>query len=115
MNLRAVRTLVSAQLRQELRHPRSGRLGASRVGLTALAYGFSGLVLALSLGTAPPETVLYVAGSFGLVLAAFGIAGSYDELMGRPKDNAWLVTLPASETEQYAADRKSTRLNSSHV
>jgi len=103
MNLRAVRTLVSAQLRQELRHPRSGRLGASRVGLTALAYGFSGLVLALSLGTAPPETVLYVAGSFGLVLAAFGIAGSYDELMGRPKDNAWLVTLPASETEQYAA------------
>src|SRR5690606_3455838 len=103
MNLRAVRILASTQLRQELRHPRSGRVGASRVGLTALAYGFSGLILAVSLGAAPPETVLYVAGSFGLVLAAFGIAGSYDELMGRPKDNAWLVTLPASEAEQYAA------------
>ena len=103
MNLRAVRTLVSAQLRQELRNPRSGRVGASRVGLTALAYGFSGLVLALSVGAAPPEPVLYVASSFGLVLAAFGVAGSYDELMGRPKENAWLLTLPASEAEQYAA------------
>jgi hypothetical protein len=103
MNRRVVRTLVSAPLRQELRNPRSGRLGASRIGLTALAYGFSGLVLALSLGGAAPETVLYVGGSFGLVLAAFGVAGSYDELMGRPKDNAWLLTLPASEGEQYAA------------
>ncbi|MDX1418825.1 MAG: hypothetical protein R3181_02555 [Rubricoccaceae bacterium] len=103
MNARVVRTLTATQLRQELRHPRSGRFAASRVGLTALAYGFSGLVLAASLGAAAPETVLYVAGSFGLVLAAFGVAGSYDELMGRPKDNAWLVTLPASEAEQYAA------------
>ena len=103
MNTGAVRTLVSAQLRQELRNPRSGRFGASRVGITALAYGFSGFVLALSLGGATPETALYVAGSFGLVLAAFGVSGSYDELMGRPKDNAWLVTLPASEGEQYLA------------
>lgn len=103
MNLRAVRTLVAAQLKTELRHPKTGKFGPSRVGITALAYGFSGLVLALSLGTASPEQVIFVAGSFGLVLAAFGIAGSYDELMGRPKDNAWLTTLPASEHEHYLA------------
>lgn len=103
MNPRVVRTLVAAQLRQELRHPRSGRFGGSRVGLTALAYGFSGLLLAATLGDVPPETALFVSGSFGLVLAAFGIAGSYDVLMGRPKDHAWLVTLPASKGEQYAA------------
>ncbi len=103
MNLTAVRTLVAAQLKTELRHPKTGKFGPSRVGVTALAYGFSGLVLALSLGDAPPEQVLFVAGSFGLVLAAFGIAGSYDELMGRPKDNAWLTTLPVSEHEHYLA------------
>jgi hypothetical protein len=44
-----------------------------------------------------------VAGSFGFVLAAFGVVGSYDDLMGRPKDNAWLTTLPASEAQHYAA------------
>lgn len=70
---------------------------------TALAYGFSGLVLALSLGDAPPDQVTFVAASFGIVLAAFGVVGSYDELMGRPKENAWLATLPASEGEHYAA------------
>ena len=99
-----VRTLVAAQLKLDLRHPRTGRPGgASRMALTVLAYGFSGLVLALSLGDAKPEPVLFVAGSFGLVLAAFGITGSYDELMGRPRENAWLATLPASEGAQYTA------------
>ncbi|NNF57568.1 MAG: hypothetical protein HKN04_04935 [Rhodothermaceae bacterium] len=103
MSPHAVRTLVAAQLKLELRHPKTGRTSASRAMLTVIAYGFSGLVLALSLGTSSPEHVLFVAGSFGLVLAAFGIAGSYDELMGRPKDNAWLTTLPASEGAQYSA------------
>lgn len=98
-----VRTLVAAQLRLDLRHPRTGQFAASRAGLTALAYGFSGLVLALSLGEAAPEEVLFVAGSFGLVLAAFGVTGSYDELMGRPRENHWLMTLPASEKQHYAA------------
>ena len=71
--------------------------------MTVLAYGFSGLVLAISLGAAPPEQAVFVASSFGVVLAAFGIVGSYDELMGRPKENAWLATLPATEREHYGA------------
>ena len=103
MNLPAIRTLTVAQLKLDLRHPHSGRFSASRIATTVIAYGFSGLVLALSLGDADAESVLFVAASFGMVLAAFGVAGSYDELMGRPKDNAWLTTLPASEGTQYAA------------
>ncbi|OZC02950.1 hypothetical protein BSZ36_08185 [Rubricoccus marinus] len=71
--------------------------------MTLLAYGFSGLVLALSLGSATPEQAVFVASSFGVVLAAFGVVGSYDELMGRPKENAWLATLPATERQHYAA------------
>lgn len=71
--------------------------------MTLLAYGFSGLVLALSLGDASPEQAVFVASSFGVVLAAFGVVGSYDELMGRPKENAWLSTLPATETQHYGA------------
>ncbi len=103
MNLPAIRNLVVAQLKLDLRHPRTGRFSASRIATTMIAYGFSGLVLALSLGQASAESVLFVAASFGMVLAAFGVAGSYDELMGRPKDNAWLTTLPASEGTHYAA------------
>ena len=103
MNLPAIRTLTVAQLKLDLRHPRSGRFSASRIATTVIAYAFSGLVLALSLGDADAESILFVAASFGMVLAAFGVAGSYDELMGRPKDNAWLTTLPASEGTQYAA------------
>ena len=98
-----VKTLAAAQLRLDLRHPRTGRFAASRAGMTALAYGFSGLVLALSLGDAGPEPTLFVASSFGMVLAAFGVAGSYDELMGRPKEHRWLTTLPATERQFYGA------------
>lgn len=103
MNLPAIKTLAVAQLKLDLRHPQTGRFSASRVATTLVAYGFSGLVLAISLWNADAESVLFVASSFGMVLAAFGVAGSYDELMGRPKDNAWLSTLPASEATQYAA------------
>jgi len=98
-----VRTLALAQLRADTRHPSTGKPNGGRIGMTALAYGISGLVLALSLGDAPPGQALFVAGSFGFVLAAFGVVGSYDDLMGRPKDNAWLATLPASEAQHYAA------------
>lgn len=98
-----VRTLAAAQFRADLRHPRSGARGSSRVVTTALAYAVSGVILALSLGDASPEQVVLVAGSFGIVLAAFGVVGSYDELMGRPKENAWLTTLPASERQHYGA------------
>ncbi|WP_420455590.1 hypothetical protein [Rubrivirga sp.] len=98
-----VLTLAGAQLRADLRHARSGRRGSGRLATTMLAYGFSGLVLALSLGQASATTALFVGGSFGIVLAAFGVVGSYDELMGRPRDNAWLATLPASERQHYAA------------
>ncbi len=101
--MRPALTLAAAQLRADLRHARSGKRSAGRVATTALAYGFSGLILALSLGAAPPEQVLFVAASFGIVLAAFGVVGSYDELMGRPKENAWLATLPATEREHYGA------------
>ena len=101
MNL--VLTLAAAQLRADLRHARSGRRGAGRLATTVAAYGFSGIVLALSLGNAPAPAALFVGGSFGIVLAAFGVVGSYDELMGRPRDNAWLSTLPASEYQHYAA------------
>ncbi|MDX1440368.1 MAG: hypothetical protein R3284_10750 [Rubricoccaceae bacterium] len=103
MNLHTIRTLATAQLKLDLRHPQSGRFSASRIATTLLAYGFSGLVLALSLWHADAESMLFVSASFGMVLAAFGVTGSYDELMGRPKDNAWLSTLPASESTQYAA------------
>ena len=98
-----VRTLASTQLRSDLRHPSTGKASGGRVVMTAVAYGFSGLILALSLGAAAPAEALFVAGSFGFVLAAFGVVGSYDELMGRPKDNAWLTTLPATERQHYAA------------
>ncbi|MEM6327927.1 MAG: hypothetical protein AAF791_12480, partial [Bacteroidota bacterium] len=98
-----IRLLASAQLRADVRDPRTGRPGAGRVAMTLLAYGFSGLVLAISLGDAAPEQAVFVAASFGVVLAAFGVVGSYDELMGRPKENAWLSTLPATERQHYAA------------
>ncbi len=101
--MRPVLTLATAQLRADLRHARSGRRGAGRLATTMVAYGFSGVVLALSLGQADAPTALFVGGSFGIVLAAFGVVGSYDELMGRPRDNAWLATLPASERQHYAA------------
>ena len=97
------RLLAATQLRADLRDPRSGKTGTSRVAMTAIAYGFSGVVLALSLGDASPEQALFVSASFGVVLAAFGIVGSYDELMGKPKENAWLATLPATERQHYAA------------
>lgn len=96
-------TLAGAQLRADLRHPRSGKRSASHVATTIVAYGFSGMILALSLGAAPPEHVLFVGVSFGIVLSAFGVVGAYDELMGRPKENAWLSTLPATEREHYVA------------
>ena len=92
-----------AQLRADLRHAATGRPGGGRVAMTALAYGVSGTILAVSLGRAAPAEALFVAASFGFVLAAFGVVGSYDDLMGRPKDNAWLTTLPASEAQHYAA------------
>lgn len=98
-----VRTLARAQLRADLRHPTTGRRAGGRLAMTLLAYGVSGGVLALALGNATLDNALFVAGSFGMVLAAFGIVGSYDDLMGRPKDNAWLATLPASEAQHYAA------------
>ena len=98
-----VLTLAAAQLRADLRHARSGKRNAGRVATTGLAYGFSGAVLALSLGGAPAEQALFVGASFGIVLAAFGVVGSYDELMGRPRDNAWLTTLPATERQHYGA------------
>lgn len=98
-----VRTLAAAQLRADLRDPATGKATRGRVATTGIAYAFSGLVLALTLGDAGPEAALFVASSFAMVLAAFGIVGSYDELMGRPKDNAWLVTLPASEAQHYGA------------
>ena len=95
--------LAIAQLKTDLRDPRTGRAGAGRVAMTFVAYGFSGLVLAISLGAASPEEAVFVASSFGVVLAAFGVVGSYDELMGRPKENAWLSTLPATERQHYGA------------
>ncbi|WP_412061904.1 hypothetical protein [Rubrivirga sp. IMCC45206] len=101
--MRPALTLAAAQLRADLRHARSGRRGAGRLATTAIAYGFSGVVLALSLGNAPPVNALFVSASFGIVLAAFGVVGSYDELMGRPRDNAWLATLPATERSHYTA------------
>ena len=101
--MRPVLTLAAAQLRADLRHPRTGKRSAGRVATTGIAYGFSGAVLALSLGGAPAEQALFVGASFGIVLAAFGVVGSYDELMGRPRDNAWLATLPATEVQHYAA------------
>ena len=101
--MRPVLTLAAAQLRADLRHARSGKRSAGRVATTVVAYGFTGLVLAVSLADAPPDQALFVAASFGLVLSAFGVVGSYDDLMGRPKENAWLATLPASERQHYGA------------
>ena len=98
-----IRTLALAQLRADLRDPRTGRRAGGRIGMTLVAYGVSGVVLAFALGGAAPAGVLFVAGSFGMVLAAFGVVGSYDDLMGRPKDNAWLTTLPASQEQHYTA------------
>ncbi|MEO1075723.1 MAG: hypothetical protein AAFX41_07120 [Bacteroidota bacterium] len=103
MNWTQARLLIAAQVKQDLRHPKTGTVRASRMAMTAVSYGFSGLVLALSLGAAVPATLCFVATSFGMVLAAFGIVGSYDELMGRPRENAWMLTLPAAQATQYMA------------
>lgn len=77
----------------------------SRALLTATSFGASSLVLALSLRphVADLGAVLFVALSFAIVLAAFAIVGSYDELMGRPREHAWALTLPASERTHYVA------------
>lgn len=98
-----IRTLAAAQLRADLRNPSTGRRAGGRIVMTFVAYAISGGVLALALGDVPPQQMLFVAGSFGMLLAAFGVVGSYDDLMGRPKDNAWLATLPATEAQHYAA------------
>lgn len=100
-----VRTLVGAQLRLDLRHPTSGRTQTSRAVLTVAAYTFSAAVLALSLaerGATLGET-LAVGLAFASTLAAFGVAGSYDDLMGRPTEHAQLLALPIGETTLYAA------------
>ncbi|MEL7168557.1 MAG: hypothetical protein AAGN64_04325, partial [Bacteroidota bacterium] len=76
MNWTQARLLIAAQVKQDLRHPKTGTVRASRMAMTAVSYGFSGLVLALSLGAAVPATLCFVATSFGMVLAAFGIVGS---------------------------------------
>ena len=96
-------TLFQAQLRQDLRHPKTGKVQTSRLVMTVVSYGFSGLVLAAAVGASEPGVAAFVGVSFGVVLAAFGVAGSYDDLMGRPKDHAWLQTLPVSNEAHYAA------------
>lgn len=100
-----IRALVGAQLRLDLRHPKTGALRTSRALLTVVSYGLSALVLALSIQrhAADSETVLFVGLSFGVVLAAFAVVGTYDDLMGRPADHAWALTLPASEATHYVA------------
>ena len=100
-----IRALVGAQLRLDLRHPRTGALRTSRALLTMVSYGLSSLILTLTLQdhAADTETVLFVGLSFACVLAAFAVVGTYDELMGRPADHAWALTLPASEATHYVA------------
>jgi hypothetical protein len=100
-----IRALVAAQLRLDLRHPKTGALRTSRALLTVVSYGLSALVLALSIQrhAGDSETVLFVGLSFGVVLAAFAVVGTYDDLMGRPADHAWALTLPASEATHYVA------------
>ena len=95
--------LFLAQLRQDLRHPKTGKVQTSRLVMTVVSYGFSGLVLAAAVDASEPGVAAFVGVSFGVVLAAFGIAGSYDDLMGRPRDHAWLQTLPAPDEAHYAA------------
>lgn len=105
INWNQVRALVGAQLRLDLRHPKTGVLRTSRALLTVVSYGLSSFILALSLQdvAASTETVLFVGLSFAYVLAAFAVVGTYDDLMGRPADHAWALTLPASETTHYVA------------
>jgi hypothetical protein len=105
VNPHQVRALVAAQLRLDLRHPKTGRMQTSRAALTVASYAFSSLILAFSLaerGVSLPEFV-FAALSFTAVLAAFGVAGSYDDLMGRPRDAARMLTFPVSERTLYAA------------
>jgi hypothetical protein len=105
LNLHQTRALVASQLRLDLRHPKSGATQTSRAVLTVSSYFFSSLVLALSLaerGAGLPE-LLFAGLSFSAVLAAFGVAGSYDDLMGRPRDHARMLTYPVSETTLYVA------------
>jgi len=96
---------VTAQLKLDLRHPKTGAAQTSRMMLTMLTYGFSSAVLALSLAerSATVPEFLFVGMSFGAVLAAFGVAGSYDDLMGRPRDHARSLTYPLAEGTLYAA------------
>lgn len=105
LSIPQVRTLVLSQLRLDLRHPRTGERRSSRALLTPLSYAFSSLILVLALADrgASAAEVLFAGSSFAAILAAFAIAGSYDELMGRPRDHAHVLTLPASEQTLYAA------------
>ncbi len=100
-----IRTLVGAQLRLDLRHPRTGAVRASRAALTVVSYLFSSVILVLSLADrgAGLEEVLFSGLSFAIVLAAFGVAGSYDDLMGRPRDHARIAAFPVSEATLYVA------------
>ena len=61
-----VRTLASAQLRSDLRNPATGAAGGGRIATTAAAYGFSGRLLAVSLGEALAGRGPLRRGSFGV-------------------------------------------------
>ncbi len=104
-DLPQLRALISAQLRLDLRHPKSGAPQTSRLVLTVVSYAFSSLVLALSLAErgATPAEFLFAGLSFSAVLAAFGVAGSYDDLMGRPREHVISLTFPISEGTLYMA------------
>jgi hypothetical protein len=104
-NTAQVRTLVMAQLRLDLRHSRTGATQTSRAVLTVASYAFSSAVLALSLASrgVSVEELLFAGLSFAVVLAAFGVAGSYDDLMGRPRDHARALAYPLSEATLYTA------------
>lgn len=104
-NIHQTRALVASQLRLDLRHPKSGATQTSRAVLTVSSYFFSSLVLALSLAErgAGMSEILFAGLSFSAVLAAFGVAGSYDDLMGRPRDHARMLTYPVSQSTLYVA------------
>ncbi|MEM1042332.1 MAG: hypothetical protein AAGI91_06835 [Bacteroidota bacterium] len=105
VNWDQVRALVEAQLTLDLRHPKTGAARFSRAAMTVVSYGVSSLILAVSLlpHAAHTETVLFVGLSFATVLACFAVVGTYDDLMGRPRDHAWALTLPATEATHYVA------------
>lgn len=105
LNLSQALTLFNAQLRLDLRNPQTGDSQSSRLILAVISFAASAVVLALALVAQDASLAQFstISLAFGFVLAAFGITGSYDDLMGRPREHTRSLSFPVSLKTHYVA------------